>query len=162
MIVAMVVPTPAAEVDFDVPVFGEAIAKLDHRAAEVGAGFVIQESWVKDAHRAVAGGGERIFAQALVLPDQLQEVLGEWEPVGALREEKSSPVLSTPLCVKVGSDHSLVYNNRRYGCFCACKENKSNNLLKRLLLSRRDKDHPSPGLRASATLGMAALEFDLP
>src|SRR5271154_2031208 len=76
------------------------LAELENGPSEIRPGPVIPETGMKHAHRLAVAGAEIVSAEALVVPDVLQQALRGMRGV-AFAQEGRSFLLRAPLRVKV-------------------------------------------------------------
>ena len=118
-VTVMAVGAPAAgtEINLDVAGLGRVVAKLDERAAEIGAALHAAETGMKDADGLTVQGLKLFAEQALVLPDGLQEAFGRRVPVVA--QDGDDPATDAPLGIEAGQDRrhrGIVLGAKRVGC----------------------------------------------
>lgn len=70
-VVAVSMPGGGVQIDLDIAGAGKIIAELDQGIAEVGAGFMVPETGMKNPDGTTVQGAELIPAEALVLPERL-------------------------------------------------------------------------------------------
>jgi hypothetical protein len=87
-------------VDLDVTGTRFFLAKLDNGAAEIRTGPAIPETGMKHTNGLSIDGAEIVAAEALVMPDVLEEPF-RWVRRIALAQERSGFLLRAPLIVKV-------------------------------------------------------------
>ena len=93
-------PIAGNQINFDIARARVVLAELEDGAAKIGTRAVIPEARMKDAHRLSIGGAEFIAAEALVMPDVLEEAFGRMRGI-ALAQEGAYLLLRAPLFVKV-------------------------------------------------------------
>jgi len=116
-VVAVGFPAACDQIQFNVAADGRLISELNDRRAKVGSALATEETGVKDSHGLSVERAQLVAAQALVLPDGLQELFGGW--LSAFAECGHSPTLTTPAGVEV------VEGERHSNCFCAGTAAKS-------------------------------------
>ena len=104
-------PAGGVDVHFDVAADGRGVAELNDGAAKIGAAFAVEETGVEDADGLAVGEGEPVAAEALVLPDGLQEVFGR--RVALLVQQGNDAAVQTPLGV------CTVWNGQHLAGRCA-------------------------------------------
>jgi hypothetical protein len=87
-------------INFDITRARFLLAELEHGPAEIRPGPVIPETGMKHANRLAIAGAEIIAAEALVVPDVLQQTFGRMRGI-AFAQERKSLLLRAPLSVKV-------------------------------------------------------------
>jgi hypothetical protein len=96
----MRLPILRKQIDLDIARPRFFLGKLENGAAKIGTGSVIPETGMKHAHRLAIDGAEFIAAEALVVPDVLQEPFGRMRGI-AFAQEGPSLLLRAPLSIKV-------------------------------------------------------------
>jgi hypothetical protein len=99
-VVAVAVPGGGVQIDLDIAGPGKIIAELDQGIAEVGAGFMVPETGVKNPEGTTVQGDELIPAEALVLPERLEKALGG-NAVGRFLEQEHAQGMGAPLGITI-------------------------------------------------------------
>jgi hypothetical protein len=73
---------------------------LDDGPVKIGAGPVIPEAGMQDAQQLAVGGAEFVAAEALVVPDVLQQAFRGMQRV-VFAQEETSLLLRAPLRIKI-------------------------------------------------------------
>src|SRR6185436_19613511 len=102
LVVPMRVPAVGREVHFHVPVARQAISELDNRVAKIGPGLMVPKTGMQHTDGLTVRGDEPIAPQSLVMPDQLENLFGEWGAIGTLGQSVSGPILRAPPLVEIG------------------------------------------------------------
>ena len=96
----MRLPILRLHIDFNIARARFFLTKLQHGPAKIGTRSVIPETGMQHAHWPSIDGAEFVPAEALVVPDVLQELL--WRVSGiAFAQEGPSFLLRAPLAIKV-------------------------------------------------------------
>jgi hypothetical protein len=103
-VVMMGLPILREDVNFDIARARLVLAELQDSAAEIGAGLVIPKARMEHAHRLASQGAEIVAAEALMVPEVLQEAFGRMRG-GAFAQEETSLLFGAPLGVKVRTQH---------------------------------------------------------
>jgi hypothetical protein len=94
----MGVPILRQHVNLDVTRVRFLLADLQDGAVKIGSGLVIPKARMQHAHRLAVQGAEIVAAEALVVPDVLEEAFGRmWG--GAFTQEETSLLFRAPLGV---------------------------------------------------------------
>jgi hypothetical protein len=101
--VMMRLPILRDQINLDIARAWFLLAKLEHGSAKIRASLVIPETGMQHANRLSIHGAEFVAAQALVVPDILQQPFG-WMRGVALAQERPRLLLRAPLSVKVRSE----------------------------------------------------------
>jgi hypothetical protein len=94
----MRLPILRKKIDFDITGARFLVGKLENGPAKIGTSPVIPETGMKHAHRLAIEGAEFVAAEALVVPDALQEPFGRMRRI-AFAQEGSSLLLRAPLSI---------------------------------------------------------------
>jgi hypothetical protein len=100
VLVMMRLPILRNHIDFDIARARFLLAELENGPAKIGPGPVIPETGMKHAHRLAIGGAEFVAAEALVVPDVLQEPFRADEE-NRVRAGGTGLLLRAPLRIKV-------------------------------------------------------------
>jgi hypothetical protein len=110
----MRLPILRQHIDLDVALARLVLAELQDGPAKIRSGLVIPEAGMQHADGLAVESAEEVAAEALVVPDILQQAFGRLRGV-ALAQKEASLLLGAPLGVKLWADsgHGQEFSRRR-------------------------------------------------
>src|SRR5579862_2962270 len=96
----MPAPAQRREIQFDIAALRRRLADLENGLAEIGTGLVVPEAGMEHLDGAAVGGLELIALEALMLPNQLQELLGNGRLGRMFAENLGRPTPGPPLRIQ--------------------------------------------------------------
>ena len=102
-VVLMRLPVLRQHIDLDVARTGSVLAELQERPAKIRSGLVIPKAGMQHANGLAVEGAEEVAAEALVMPDILQQAFGRLRRM-ALAQKAAGLLLRAPLGVKLWAD----------------------------------------------------------
>jgi hypothetical protein len=100
-VMPMIVPTVGTQIDFDVATCCDVIADLQNGPPKIRPGFVVPKTGMKNSHRSSVQRPQLIAKEALMVPNNLKQLFGEWR--GGLAQEESFAASKPPVGVKICS-----------------------------------------------------------
>ena len=96
LIVVVREPAVGSEVDFHIAILGQRIAELDDGLAKIRPRLMVPETGMQDPNWLGVNAVEIRPAEALVLPDELEELLGDRGAVGPFGQGMGHPTAGPP------------------------------------------------------------------
>jgi hypothetical protein len=89
-------PEAGREIYLDIAVLGEGVTKLDDGLTKVRPGLMIPKAGVKNSEWLAVQAKEFVAAEALVLPNELQELFCNRRTIGPFGKSMGRPTASPP------------------------------------------------------------------